>query len=97
MATNVTVEFTAKPDQADILYDLLAGLLGDTRTFEGCRAVSTNRGQDNSAVIMLYETWDSRDAQQKYLAWRQERGDLDKLGALLAAPPVLRYYDECPI
>jgi hypothetical protein len=30
---------------------------------------------------------------EDYLAWRQQRGDMDKLAGALAGPPSIRYFD----
>jgi hypothetical protein len=30
---------------------------------------------------------------ENYLAWRQQRGDLDKLATALVGPPSIRYFD----
>ena len=44
--------------------------------------------------MLFYEVWDSRDHQEKYLAWRTETGLMDKLGPFLTAPPTISYYDQ---
>ena len=41
----------------------------------------------------MIERWRSRADYEAYLAWRTERGDLDTLGAMLAGPPSIRYFD----
>jgi len=38
-------------------------------------------------TFYIHEVWDSVESQQAYLAWRQERGDVDKLVALLRDEP----------
>ena len=35
--------------------------------------------------------------QKKYMAWRQERGDLDQMGKALREPPILRTMDMMDI
>ena len=44
--------------------------------------------------MVLYELWDSRGHQERYLQWRSETGTLDRLGALVAAPPKIQYFDK---
>ena len=43
--------------------------------------------------LVLVERWATRKHYEDYLAWRQQRGDLDKLAAALAGPPSIRYFD----
>jgi hypothetical protein len=37
--------------------------------------------------VLFYEVWESADAQQTYMAWRVERGDLTILMSFLSAEP----------
>jgi len=56
--------------------------------------VVVKQQQDNPTVMVLIESWDSREHYEKYFAWRQESGALAALGEMLAGPPNLRYFDE---
>jgi len=93
MSCIVILEVTAKADKAEELLSTFAAILGDTRSYEGCQEVEVAVNQDEKANLVLIERWESRAHYEKYLAWRQERGDLDALGALLAGPPSIRYFD----
>ncbi len=42
--------------------------------------------------MVFVEDWDSREQYEKYLAWRTERGDLEKLMGWLSGEPSIRYY-----
>lgn len=97
MSVTVTLEFHTKPDTADTLNDTFAAILGDTRAFDGCESVVVHRDLSDPTVFLLYEQWGALEQQQAYMAWRQERGDLDKLGELLAGPPVVKAWENSPI
>jgi quinol monooxygenase YgiN len=97
VSVTVTLEFHARPDTAQTLYDALGAILGDTRAFEGCESVSVHRDLADTTAILLYEQWGTVDQQQAYMAWRQERGDIDKLMAMLAEPPAIRSWENCSI
>lgn len=97
MSVTVTLEFHTKPDTADTLNDTFAAILGDTRAFEGCEGVAVHRDLSDPTRFLLYEQWGAVEQQQAYMAWRQERGDLDKLGALLAEPPVVKAWENSAI
>lgn len=47
--------------------------------------------EDDPLNIILLEKWDARADHESYVAWRAERGDLEKLGALLVARPVSKF------
>ena len=49
--------------------------------------------QDNSDYILVYEIWETKEDQQAYMGWRQERVDLDVLGGIVAEAPTVTYYD----
>ena len=93
MSCTVILEVTAQADKAGELLGVFGAILGDTRAFDGCQGVEVVVNQDDAANIVLIERWDSRAHYEKYLGWRQERGDLDTLGGMLAGPPSIRYFD----
>ena len=97
MSVTVTLDFKAKPDNAQKLYDTLAAILGDTRAFEGNEGVTVHRDLSDETLIFLYEHWTAIENQQAYMNWRQERGDLDTLVSMLAEPPVIRSWENSPI
>jgi quinol monooxygenase YgiN len=53
--------------------------------------------QDDGDNLVIVERWQSRPHYEKYFAWRQETGLLDRLGPLLGAPPSVRFLDETGI
>lgn len=94
MAVTVLLDLKAQPDQADALVQLFKDILGDTRTYEGCLGIEAQRNQEDPANIVLIERWETRGHHEKYLAWRTETGVMETLGAMLAGPPSIRYYDD---
>ena len=44
--------------------------------------------------MVAVEDWNSRQHYEKYLAWRTERGDLDKLVGWIQGDPSIRYFDN---
>ncbi len=44
--------------------------------------------------MVFVEDWDSRQQYEKYLAWRVERGDIEKLMGWLGGEPSIRYYEN---
>ncbi len=94
MAVMVLVEAQAKPDRLAELQELMRDGLGDTRGYDGCTRLTTYINQDDDCNMVLVEAWESREQYEKYLAWRQETGFLDKLTEMLASEPSIRFYDE---
>jgi len=94
MAATIILEVKAKPGGGDELVALFKNILPDTRSYDGCISVDVYRNQDEPEVITLVEQWEARPKYETYLGWRQESGALDALGAMLAAPPSIRFFDN---
>lgn len=86
MSVVVNVTFKAKPDQYQALYDTLVAILPDTAAREGAELISCAANPEDKS-FEIHEVWDTVASQQAYLQWRQERGDVEKLVAMLREPP----------
>jgi len=93
MTIHVTLDVQAKPDTIDELIATFKAILPDTRAYKGCQKILVTSNQDDPLNLVVLEKWDSRADHESYLAWRGERGDLAKLGELLAGPPTSKYLD----
>ena len=80
---SITVDYMFKPGHADGFCELIPTLLRDTAKFEGFRSIRVVRNGANPDRVMLIEEWDSEDHYKKYIAWRTERGDMDRTADLL--------------
>ncbi len=94
MAVKVLLELKAQPGKGAELLDMFRQILPDTRAYDGNIGIETLQNQDEPEVLVLVETWETRPHYERYFAWRQESGTVSQLGALLAGPPSLRYFDE---
>ncbi len=94
MSTMVLIELSVKPESVDDMKTLMKELLPDTRAYDGCQSVDFYDNTETKGSMVLYEIWDSRGHQERYLQWRSETGSLDRLGALVAAPPKIQYFDK---
>ena len=86
MSVVFAVTFKAKAETYDQLHATLKAILPDTAKFKGAELISCSVDPADK-TFYVHELWDSVDSQQAYLAWRQERGDVDKLVALLRDAP----------
>ena len=48
---------------------------------------------DKDKAIILYEVWDSRDHQEKYIKWREDTGVLKTIGEMCRERPVFKFVD----
>jgi quinol monooxygenase YgiN len=94
MSVLVLLEPEAADGKIDELIAVFNAVLPDTRAFDGCEGVTVHRDQDAPNKLVLVERWASRPHYERYFQWRLDRGDIEKLGALAAGPPVIRYFDE---
>ncbi len=87
----VTIRLVAKDREQTLQH--LAHALPTTRNYDGCRYCNTLTHIDTPNEIVLIQGWDSRDAQQQYIHWRQETGALSELLALLVEPPAVEFWE----
>ena len=97
MSVLVLVEVSLKPEKVNDFMNLVVNELHHSRGFDGCNGITVHKNQDDSNNVVVVEDWDSRQHYEKYLAWRTERGDVEKLAAFLAGEPSTRYYDNAQI
>ena len=94
MSVITLFELNANPAHVSDLTDWLRDELRHTRGFDGCNWITIHKNQDDPNNIVFVENWDSKEQQEKYVAWRTERGDIDKLMPWLAGPPSTRHFDN---
>ena len=92
MSVLVLLELNAKPENVSDLTNYLRDGLHHTRGFDGCNGISIHSNQEDPNNMVFVQDWDSREQYEKYLAWRTERGDLEKLMGWLSGEPSIRYY-----
>lgn len=91
MTVLVTLEAPIKSSSVADLPRLLRELLPSTRAFAGCGKVSGYLSEDGH-TLLLVEEWESKQAHEKYGAWRVTTEHGKQLGAMFEAPPTFRYY-----
>ena len=94
MSVLVMLEIQVKPEHVSNMKSFLAEVLPDTRAYDGCQGIDVYSNTEDSGNMVAIEHWDSRAHYEKYLAWRTETGVLDKMGAMLAGPPSIRYFER---
>jgi quinol monooxygenase YgiN len=92
MSLTVTLRFTSKKPEATL--QILSRTLPQTHVYEGCRYVNTYLREKNPQEIILIQSWDTREDQDRYLQWRRETGALQELLNTLASPPITEYWER---
>ena len=95
MSVTFAVTFKAKDDMYDQLHATLTAILPDTASFEGAELISC-AADPADKVFYIHEIWDSAESQAAYMQWRQERGDVDKLVAMLREAPSFEQREHLP-
>ena len=97
MSVVVLLEMQIKPGSVNEVNAFLKDNLADTRGYEGCQGLDVYDNMDETGNLVVYERWDSRSHYEKYLAWRTETGTMDRVGAMLKAPPSIRYFERVDV
>jgi quinol monooxygenase YgiN len=80
-------ELQIKPGQHKAFLDYTVENLNISRSAAGNIAFDILIDKSNPETVLFYEVWESAEAQQAYMAWRIERGDLTTLMSFLAGEP----------
>ena len=89
LAANVVMlaELTIKPEQRSTFLDYTVENLAVSRSAAGNIAFEILIDESRPELVLFYEIWESAEAQQAYMAWRIERGDLTILMSFLVGEP----------
>ncbi len=90
MTITVTLRLTAKNSEAFLQH--LSRILPETRNQPGYHYVNTLVQVDQPQEFVLIQSWDGCEDQQRYLQWRQSTGALAEFRAMLAADPIVEYW-----
>lgn len=95
MSVLVNIELQIKPEQQNAFLKMIKNdIIEETRAYDGCERFDLFTDQDKPGHVLFHEVWENRKKQEKYFAWRQETGVIDKLAAYFAGAPVITYYDK---
>ena len=97
MSIDVILDLQVNPENREELLSVFTAILPDTRAYKGCQSVVVTSDEDDIHNIVFLEKWDQRSDHESYMAWRTERGDIDKLVSLLSSPPAVQYLTAIPI
>ena len=80
-------ELPVKPEKLEEFLDFTVANLKLSRSYPGNISfdILINEAQPNT--VIFHEVWESTKAQQEYMAWRVQAGDLTKLLSFLAGEP----------
>lgn len=93
MSVIVIVNISAREESLEELKKYFKKVLPDTRTYEGCQGLQLYQSQESPTKLIIHAKWESEEAQKKYIAWRIETGEFDKLNPMLSEPPSMEFYD----
>ena len=92
MPITVLLELRFKPEAVPAARDLMRRTLQVTRAFDGNLRTDVLTDQDDETHWIIYELWETVEADEAYRAFRAGEGKITQLPPLLAAAPVkVRY------
>ena len=80
-------ELTIKPGQLEEFLDYTVDNLKISRAYPGNIVFDILIDETRPNTVFFYEVWQTPEAQQAYIAWRIEAGDLTSLMAFLDGQP----------
>jgi len=92
MSISLLATFKGKDDTYEKLKEAFKNALNETKNYEGSQYVGACL-DDKDKTIILYEVWDSKDHQEKYIKWREDTGVLKTIGEMCRERPVFKFVD----
>lgn len=92
MSVTALLDLRLKPESIAIAPALIHEVLKDTRAFPGCLSVDVLVDSADPAHLILFEKWESAEADAAYRVWRAGEG-ASNLGTILAIAPQLSVFD----
>lgn len=80
-------ELTVKHEALDAFTAFTADNLPVCRAYPGNLRFDIMVDRTAPEKVAFYEVWETPEAQQAYMAWRVQNGDLDTLMSMLACEP----------
>lgn len=92
---NAQLQSTASDES---VVETIHTMLTETRGFDGCLGVETLVDTKDPSKIVIIERWESKEANNAYLAWRQADGAeaAKRFGGLLAGAPTMSKATPAP-
>ena len=96
MVCVVTVDIVCKNGTGKQMLENFNEMLPDTRARDGFIWIEVSVDQDNPDRIFAYEHWKDRGSYEAYIAWREERGDMEAMKEAVAEPPKFSFFYPSP-
>ncbi|GAA4266897.1 hypothetical protein GCM10022256_25090 [Frondihabitans peucedani] len=93
MSMTVLLEMTLRPDATEA-QSIISETLAQTRAYSGNEGIEVLVDDDDSAKLVVVETWESTAHHAAYAEWRTTPEGQNRLGEIVAAPPVKRIFSE---
>ena len=93
MTVKVLAKFNCADGNADKFIGIYHNIFPVTREFDGCSHIDISADQEDPNRLIMTENWVSKEHHLKYLEYRTDDGNLEKLVALLESPPEITYFD----
>ncbi len=88
--TLVLAELSPAEGREREVLNWLAGVLPETRSYDGCKSLSVYQEMDSNKIILV-EYWETKEKYISYRDWRAETGSLANLVDMLDADPIFRF------
>lgn len=93
MSILMKFELTVKAQYKQEIRQFFANILPGTRDFEGCEGACLASNEQDGSQLLLIEYWRSEEDFDKYLHWRSDIGDFDRLTGMLLCEPDIKPFD----
>ena len=97
MSVTVILELKFKPESVATAREVFSRALKDTRAFPGNLRTDVLVDENDEGHWVIYELWESVEADEAYRAFRAGEGKLTEVPALVSEPPVKTRYSTSDV
>jgi len=93
MAVLVLLEATVKAECVGELQSLLKQHFPEARAYDGCQGITAYLNVDDDRTLVVVQQWTTKEAHQRYMAWRRETGVQAQVASIWEGPSTVRYFE----
>lgn len=94
MTLTVILTLNVRSGRSHELRSWLNDNLPHTQSYDGCLSVTALEHDANANKIVLVGRWESRPKWERYIRWRENRGDFQHLAQIIVGEPDFECYQQ---
>ena len=92
MAAHIVLDIQTDPARLEEMRAFLHDRMPEALAFDGCLGVELVESTEKPGNLLFFEKWESREHYEKYYAFREQSGVLERFVEMLTEEPIFRFF-----